>query len=53
MLVLQGMIFVIVLASDALYGRFGFLKGKVLSMADGSHRLWTVPLAVLGGAIRV
>jgi simple sugar transport system permease protein len=27
-LVLQGMIFVAVLASDALYGRIGFLKGK-------------------------
>ena len=27
-LVLQGMIFVMVLASDALYGRIGFLKGK-------------------------
>ena len=27
-LVLQGMIFVFVLASDALYGRIGFLKGK-------------------------
>ncbi|MBC7579595.1 ABC transporter permease [Tardiphaga sp.] len=27
-LVLQGMIFVCVLASDALYGRIGFLKGK-------------------------
>jgi len=26
--VLQGMIFVAVLASDALYGRIGFLKGK-------------------------
>jgi simple sugar transport system permease protein len=28
-LVLQGIIFVFVLASDALYGRIGFLKGKV------------------------
>ena len=28
-LVLQGMIFVAVLASDALYGRIGFLKGKL------------------------
>ena len=27
-LVLQGIIFVFVLASDALYGRIGFLKGK-------------------------
>jgi len=27
-LVLQGMIFVMVLASDTLYGRIGFLKGK-------------------------
>jgi general nucleoside transport system permease protein len=27
-LVLQGMIFVMVLASDSLYGRLGFLKGK-------------------------
>lgn len=27
-LVLQGMIFVMVLASDTLYGRWGFLKGK-------------------------
>jgi general nucleoside transport system permease protein len=26
--VLQGIIFVAVLASDALYGRIGFLKGK-------------------------
>ena len=26
--VLQGIIFVFVLASDALYGRVGFLKGK-------------------------
>ena len=26
--VLQGIIFVFVLASDALYGRIGFLKGK-------------------------
>jgi hypothetical protein len=26
--VLQGMIFVVVLASDALYGRLGFLKRK-------------------------
>jgi simple sugar transport system permease protein len=25
---LQGIIFVFVLASDALYGRIGFLKGK-------------------------
>ena len=52
-LVLQGIIFVVVLASETLYGRIGFLKGKVLSMADGSIGLWTVPLAVLGGAIRV
>jgi simple sugar transport system permease protein len=28
-LVLQGVIFVFVLASDALYGRIGFLKGKI------------------------
>ena len=28
MLVLQGIIFVVVLASDTLYGRFGFLRGK-------------------------
>jgi simple sugar transport system permease protein len=27
-LVLQGMIFVMVLASDSLYGRLSFLKGK-------------------------
>jgi simple sugar transport system permease protein len=27
-LVLQGIIFMSVLASDALYGRIGFLKGK-------------------------
>jgi simple sugar transport system permease protein len=27
-LVLEGMIFVMVLASDSLYGRFGFLRGK-------------------------
>ena len=27
-LVLQGIIFVFVLASDAMYGRIGFLKGK-------------------------
>jgi len=27
-LVLQGMIFVMVLASDSLYGRFGIFKGK-------------------------
>jgi simple sugar transport system permease protein len=27
-LVLQGIIFVFVLASDALYGRIGFLKSK-------------------------
>ena len=27
-LVLQGIIFVAVLASDALYGRIGFLKGN-------------------------
>ena len=27
-LVLQGIIFVAVLASDAMYGRIGFLKGK-------------------------
>ncbi len=27
-LVLQGFIFVMVLASDSLYGRFGFLKAK-------------------------
>jgi simple sugar transport system permease protein len=27
-LVLQGIIFVFVLASDAVYGRIGFLKGK-------------------------
>ena len=26
--VLQGIIFALVLASDALYGRIGFLKGK-------------------------
>ncbi len=52
-LVLQGIIFVCVLASDALYGRIGFLQGKVLSMADASIGLWSVPLAVLGGAIRV
>ena len=32
-LVLQGMIFVMVLASDALYGRISFLKGKVLTVA--------------------
>ena len=29
-LVLQGIIFVFVLASDAMYGRIGFLKGKIL-----------------------
>ena len=51
-LVLQGIIFVFVLASDALYGRIGFLKGNP-DMADGSIGLWTVPLAVFGGAIRV
>jgi len=40
------------LASDALYGRIGFLKGNP-DMADGTIGLWTVPLAVFGGAIRV
>ena len=54
-LVLQGMIFVMVLASDTLYGRFGFSEGKGdLNMAaPGDIGLWTVPLAVLGGAMRV
>ena len=53
--VLQGMIFVMVLASDSLYGRFGFRRAKGgLSMADpGAIGYWTVPLAVLGGAIRI
>ena len=56
-LVLQGMIFVMVLASDTLYGRFSFLRARrqaVLSMAaHGDIGLWSVPLAVLGGAVRV
>ena len=57
-LVLQGMIFVMVLASDTLYGRLSFLKGKSdrISPDHGRHGdigLWTVPLAVLGGAVRV
>ena len=53
-LVLQGIIFVFVLASDALYGRIGFLKElRNPDMADGTIGLWTVPLAVFGGAIRV
>ncbi len=49
------MIFVMVLASDALYGRLGFLQAKgSLTVADpATIGLWTVPLAVLGGAIRV
>ena len=54
-LVLQGMIFVIVLASDALYGRMALpARERRLTMAGtGDIGLWTVPLAVLGGAIRV
>ena len=45
------------LASDALYGRFGFFcSGRLsLTMADGPATIGcgAVPLAVLGGAIRV
>ena len=55
-LVLQGIIFVVVLASDALYGRIGFLKRKGLSDHGRSRQrsdCGRVPLAVLGGAIRV
>ena len=41
------------LASDTLYGRIGFPEGKVLTWRTASIGLWSVPLAVLGGAIRV
>ena len=53
-LVLQGMIFLTVLASETLYGRLRLFARKArLSMADGAIGLWGVPLAVLGGAVRV
>ena len=48
------MIFVMVLASDTLYGRWLVAKERPPDRGrPGDIGLWTVPLAVLGGAIRV
>ena len=46
--------FVMVLASETLYGRFAHFRAEERpEMASGAIGLWAVPLAVLGGAIRV
>ena len=49
------MIFVAVLASETLYGRFRIFRRGEACAHDRrpTHRLWGVPLAVLGGAVRV
>ena len=54
-LVLQGMIFVVVLASDTLYGRLELSERQSPDMAGrrSTSACGRVPLAVLGGAIRV
>ena len=50
--VLQGIIFVAILASETLYGRLWKPKAGGL-MDDTGLGLWGVPLAMLAGAIRV
>ena len=53
-LVLQGMIFVVLLVSETLYGRFAFFQPQQQETAhDATHALVTVLIAMLGGAIRV
>ena len=55
-LVLQGMAFLLILASETLYGRFKIFKARPPiwhEAADPGNRWWGVPIAVLGGAIRV
>ena len=52
-LVLQGIIFVAVLGERRALRADRLSERQILNMADGTIGLWTVPLAVFGGAIRV
>ena len=53
-LVLQGIVFVTILVSETLYGRFRIFQPKGAGgMNETDLGLWTVVLAVLAGAIRV
>ena len=56
-LVLQGMLFIVILFSETFYGRFKIFnpdlwkRSRLMDATDIG--LWGVPLAILGGAIRV
>ena len=56
-LVLQGMLFIVILFSETFYGRFKIFNPdlwKRRRLMDATEiGLWGVPLAILGGAIRV
>ncbi len=52
--VLQGILFVVLIASDTLYGRIRYPRSRGSELlTDGTLGLWGIPLAILGGAIRV
>ena len=55
--VLQGMIFIVILFSETFYGRFRIFNPDLWKrerlMETTDIGLWGVPLAILGGAIRV
>ena len=51
--VLEGLIFVVLLTSETLYGRFSIFKPRAREGPDMSDAVLTVLIAMLGGAIRV
>ena len=52
-LVLQGLIFVVLLTSETLYGRFSIFKPRAGEGPHMNDAVLTVLIAMLGGAIRV
>ena len=51
--VLEGLIFVVLLTSETLYGRFSIFKPQGHEGSDMNDAVLTVLIAMLGGAIRV